>query len=118
MVDGSGLSRRNLLCASEILKVLAHMNRSPYRWEFVNSLAIPGVGTLKDSFRGLPQGITLHAKTGTLTRVKALSGYLGEAGYPRIAFSILCNNYLCSSEEVDLALENLCQILALYLKEG
>ena len=117
MVDGSGLSRRNLACASEMIKVLVHMNRSPHRWEFVNSLATPGVGTLKGRFRGLPQGVTLNAKTGTLARVKALSGYIGLEGYPRIALSIICNNYLCSTEDVDSAFENLCQILALYLKE-
>jgi len=117
MADGSGLSRRNLACASELIKVLVNMNRSPNRWEFINSLATPGMGMLQGRFAGLPQGISLRVKTGSLTRVKALSGYLSLSGQPRIAFSFICNNYLCPAEEIDQTMESLCQILALYLKE-
>ncbi|MFH1862765.1 MAG: D-alanyl-D-alanine carboxypeptidase/D-alanyl-D-alanine-endopeptidase, partial [bacterium] len=117
MVDGSGLSRRNLISASGLIKVLVHMNRSPYATDFINSLATPGVGTLKNRFAGLPKGITMYAKTGSLVRVRSLSGYLCEHDEPRIAFSIICNNFLCSASEVEQTINNLCHMLALYLKE-
>lgn len=117
MVDGSGLSRRNLISASGLVKVLRHMNRSPHRSAFIHSLATPGVGTLENRYLGLPQGIMLHAKTGSMARTRSLSGYLSTADRPRIVFSIMCNNYLCSSEEIDATMENICALLALYLKD-
>jgi D-alanyl-D-alanine carboxypeptidase/D-alanyl-D-alanine-endopeptidase (penicillin-binding protein 4) len=116
LVDGSGLSRRNLISADGLIKVLAHMNRSPQRDEFAQSLASPGIGTLEGRFVGLPEGISLHAKTGSLSRVRSLAGYLGQGDRNKIAFAIICNHYLCAPEEVDQTLENLTQLLALYLK--
>lgn len=117
MADGSGLSRRNLAGASEFVKVLVYMNRSPYRNEFVSSLASPGVGTMQDRPFVMPKGIALYAKTGSLSHVRALSGYLYLDGKPQVAFSFICNNYLCNPQEVERTMDNLCQILALYLKE-
>lgn len=116
LADGSGLSRRNLISADGLIKVLAHMNRSPRQKEFVQSLASPGTGTLEGRLIGLPNGISLHAKTGSLSRVRSLAGYLGQDDRNRIAFAVICNHYLCAPEEVDRTLENLVQLLALYLK--
>ncbi len=116
LADGSGLSRRNLISADGLIKVLAHMNRSPQRDEFIQSLASPGIGTLEGRFTGLPEGISLHAKTGSMSRVRSLAGYLGQGDRNRIAFAFICNHYLCAPEEVDQTLENLTQLLALYLK--
>ncbi|TKJ41766.1 D-alanyl-D-alanine carboxypeptidase/D-alanyl-D-alanine-endopeptidase [candidate division LCP-89 bacterium B3_LCP] len=118
MADGSGLSRRNLTSASGIMKILTQMNRSPYRSEFFRSLANPGNGTLKDRFLGLPQGIYLSAKTGSMARIRSLSGYISTEAGPKVAFSIICNNYLCESAEADATIENIVQLLALYAKEG
>jgi len=118
MVDGCGLSRQNLLSASELIKVLVYMNRSQYRVSFINSLARPGEpGTLQTRFLGLPKGINLHAKTGSLNRVRSLSGYLAKDGQLRIVFAFICNNNLGVAEEADHTVENLVQLLALYLKE-
>jgi D-alanyl-D-alanine carboxypeptidase/D-alanyl-D-alanine-endopeptidase (penicillin-binding protein 4) len=116
IVDGSGLSRRNLISASGLVKVLIHMNRSAHRNTFRYSLATPGVGTLENRFLGLPRGTVLRAKTGSMARVRSLSGYLSTSGEPRIAFSIICNSYLCPSTEIDATIENICQLLALYMK--
>ena len=117
MVDASGLSRRNLISASGLIKVLVHMNRSAQLKPFLQSLATPGVGTLQDRLLGLPTGVTVHAKTGSMGRIRSLSGYVSTIEGPRIAFSIICNNYLCSPGEIESAMENICYLLALYLKD-
>ena len=58
---------------------------------YLESLAQPGgKGTLRRRLTKLPAGVTLHAKTGTLTRVAALSGVL-DAGKRRWLFSIISN---------------------------
>lgn len=118
MADGCGLSRQNLLSASELIKILVYMNRSQYRATFINSLARPGEpGTLQHRFLGLPTGITMHAKTGTLNRVRSLSGYLNKNNQPRVVFSFIFNNNQGPQDEAEQTIDNLVQLLALYLKE-
>jgi serine-type D-Ala-D-Ala carboxypeptidase/endopeptidase (penicillin-binding protein 4) len=114
--DGSGMSRRNLISASGLVRVLSYMHRSPEQATFLGSLAYPGVGTLRGRFSVLPKEIHLLAKTGTMTRVRSVSGYLMLSDSPKIAFSIICNNYLCDTQEVDQTIENLVQLLSLHLR--
>lgn len=90
IADGSGLSRHNLITPMVIVKLLQFMaNNSVFR----DSLAIAGVdGTLANRFQNpLTQG-NLIAKTGTISGVAALSGYVIPANYAQLAFSIMINN--------------------------
>ncbi len=118
MADGSGMSRRNMLSAAGIMKVLVHMNNSQYRGDFIRSLATPGKGTLRNRLYNLPTEISVFAKTGRMSRVRSLSGYIGNENGMRIAFSMICNNYLCESSEVEATMDNICQLLALYEMSG
>jgi D-alanyl-D-alanine carboxypeptidase/D-alanyl-D-alanine-endopeptidase (penicillin-binding protein 4) len=87
--DGSGLSRHTLLTPSTITKLLGHMYGSQHRNRWVDTLPIGGVdGTLAKRFKKDRRGRQIHAKTGSITHVNALSGYAGE----RYAFSIMVNN--------------------------
>jgi D-alanyl-D-alanine carboxypeptidase/D-alanyl-D-alanine-endopeptidase (penicillin-binding protein 4) len=62
--------------------------------DFRNSLAIPGVqGTLAYRLKKLPRNMKVWAKTGSLTRVKSLSGYVETSTGRRLAFSVLVNQY-------------------------
>jgi serine-type D-Ala-D-Ala carboxypeptidase/endopeptidase (penicillin-binding protein 4) len=92
--DGSGLSRDTLVSPAAIIKLLAYMNQSPHRDAWVNLLPIGGEdGTLGSRFAGRPEARAIHAKTGTLDHVKALSGYADTPSYGRVAFSLLVNNF-------------------------
>jgi D-alanyl-D-alanine carboxypeptidase/D-alanyl-D-alanine-endopeptidase (penicillin-binding protein 4) len=96
MVDGSGLSRFNLITPQETVHLLSIMARSPYVEAFYNSLAIPGEeGTLKDRRKGTSATalINIRAKTGTMTHVRNLSGYVTTKNGELLAFSFLCNNH-------------------------
>src|SRR5690606_16003269 len=75
--DGSGLSRYDLVSPELLVGVLSHMRRSP-NWElWYAALPVAGVdGTLADRMREPPLRGNVHAKTGTLSGVRALSGYL------------------------------------------
>jgi len=91
--DGSGLSHNTLVAPLAITKLLVHMDQSPYREQWVNLLPIGGEdGTLQTRFAGHPEARAIHAKTGTLDHVRALSGYADTALYGRVAFSLLVNN--------------------------
>src|SRR5206468_10042212 len=59
---------------------------------FRETLAVPGgVGTLQRRCPDLGPAASLRAKSGTLTNVSALSGYVTTAEGERIVFSILSN---------------------------
>jgi D-alanyl-D-alanine carboxypeptidase/D-alanyl-D-alanine-endopeptidase (penicillin-binding protein 4) len=92
MYDGSGLSVLNRSSAGGIIDVLALMAESPmwdYYWE-----TLPEAGAsdgLRRMYRTAAEG-NLRAKTGTIDRVSALSGYVTAANGERLAFSIISNN--------------------------
>jgi serine-type D-Ala-D-Ala carboxypeptidase/endopeptidase (penicillin-binding protein 4) len=92
--DGSGLSRDTLVSPTAITKLLIQMNQSPHREDWFNLLPIGGQdGTLGSRFAGHPEARAIHAKTGTLDHVKAISGYAETTANGRVAFSLLVNNF-------------------------
>jgi D-alanyl-D-alanine carboxypeptidase/D-alanyl-D-alanine-endopeptidase (penicillin-binding protein 4) len=93
LVDGSGLSPQNLATARALAAWLVAMDRdSVLAAPFREGLAGPGEnGTLKRRFPGLDPAANLRAKTGTLTNVSSLSGYVTAASGERIAFAVITN---------------------------
>jgi serine-type D-Ala-D-Ala carboxypeptidase/endopeptidase (penicillin-binding protein 4) len=92
--DGSGLSRATLVTPQAFTKLLGYMNQSKYREQWLGLLPIGGEdGTLGRRFAEHPEARAIHAKTGTLDHVRALSGYADTAGHGRVAFSFLVNNF-------------------------
>ena len=73
--DGSGLSRSNGICPRTLAEILHYMYHSPNRDDFFNSLPVAGQsGTLKSAFKGSKLENNLCGKTGSMTRVKSLTG--------------------------------------------
>lgn len=90
--DGSGLSRQNVATPRALVNTLTAMSSAKGREVFLASLPIAGVsGTLKNRLRLTPAQGKVHAKTGTLRGVRALSGYLEHPDYGVIVFSIIVN---------------------------
>jgi serine-type D-Ala-D-Ala carboxypeptidase/endopeptidase (penicillin-binding protein 4) len=78
------------------------MDRHPERERFFASLPVMGVdGTLSSRLRGTPVEGRVHAKTGTLTGVRALSGYLTTAAGERLAFAMIVNHHTLSAADAD-----------------
>lgn len=74
IVDGSGLDSGNSVTCTALLQVLDHQ---PLDGPIGKGLAIAGqTGTLTDQFLGTSLVGRLHAKTGTLTNAKALTGFV------------------------------------------
>ena len=98
-VDGSGLSRYNLLNAELLTKLLIYMYHNfELMPEYMASLPIAGVdGTLKNRMQGMSTEKVLRAKTGTLSGVSALSGYTKTADGEVFAFGILISHYVGSA---------------------
>ena len=77
LVDGCGVGRRNVVTARAVGQLLLGMHGRP-DWKFYyDSLPIAGVdGTLRSRLKNTRAAGNVHAKTGTLTGVRALSGYV------------------------------------------
>lgn len=91
--NGSGLYEGNLVSARQFVKLLIAMQDHRYFPEYLASLAISGRdGTLRDRLDGPKMVDRVRAKTGTLDRVSALSGYLRTETGRRLVFSMLFNN--------------------------
>ena len=90
IVDGSGVSKNNLLTADFITNVLSKESKKNDFDVFRKHMATPGEGTLKD--RMLYLSDNLSAKTGTLTNVSAIAGYLKVKSGKTYAFCIIIND--------------------------
>lgn len=92
--DGSGLSRNDMITANATVQLLTFMSKHRYATQFRDALPIAGVdGTLRTRMRGTPAEGNLRAKTGSLSSVASLSGYVTTAAGEHLAFSMMLNNY-------------------------
>ena len=111
--DGSGLSRMNLDSADALVRVLRFMHGDPNFQQFFNALPIAGVdGTLSERMKGTKAENNVHAKTGTMTNISAISGYMKTADGEMLAFSILVNNFIGPKQPVESMQNNALEILA------
>jgi D-alanyl-D-alanine carboxypeptidase/D-alanyl-D-alanine-endopeptidase (penicillin-binding protein 4) len=108
LMDGSGMSRTTLVSPQAITKLLAFMYSSPDREQWMGLLPVGGEdGTLRKRFKGHSEASAIHAKTGSLGSVRALSGYVDSKRYGMLAFSVLLNNYLAKDAEVALFIDTI-----------
>lgn len=111
--DASGLSSADSLTPAHLTALLAYMARHPHAAAFAASLPVAGVdGTLESRWRGTPLQGNLLAKTGTLTHVHTLAGYLTRRDGTRLAFSLLLNQHLGPSAQVREAQDAFVRVLA------
>jgi D-alanyl-D-alanine carboxypeptidase/D-alanyl-D-alanine-endopeptidase (penicillin-binding protein 4) len=92
--DGSGLSRNDMITANATVQLLTYMSKHKYFAQFRDALPIAGVdGTLRTRMKGTPAEGNLRAKTGSLSSVASLSGYVSTAAGEHLVFSMMLNNY-------------------------
>ena len=111
--DGSGLSRHDYVTPRAIVRVLDAMRRSPWFATYREALPIAGVdGTIGNRMKGTPAMGNARAKTGTLDKTRALSGYVTTADGRLIMFSMLSNNFTVPTRDVERVQDLLVTTLA------
>ena len=117
LVDGSGISHYNLVSAQLVLEVLKYMYfQKPNLYNILyESFPAAGIdGTLTYRMKGTSAQNKVHAKTGTLSGVSSLSGYVNSQNGHILAFSIIVQNFTGSSKESRDYEDKICNILAEY----
>jgi len=114
--DGSGLSRANTTSTRLFAEMLQKICHEPYFESFYNSLGIAGdpddIGHMKNMGRGTRVAKNLRAKTGSITRVRAHSGYVSTKSGRFLSFSMIANNYIGTRRQVDKLHEKIMIALA------
>lgn len=90
IVDGSGVSKNNLITADFMTEVLLKTAKNKNGANLQSGLASPGEGTLSD--RMLYFKDNLKAKTGTLSNISTITGYLKTKNGKTYAFCIMIND--------------------------
>jgi D-alanyl-D-alanine carboxypeptidase/D-alanyl-D-alanine-endopeptidase (penicillin-binding protein 4) len=113
LVDGAGLSRRDTISAEAVLAVLERMADPSGLSPFVTGLPIAGVdGSLATRMKGTPAERNLRAKTGTMSNIRTLAGYVTTRDGERLAFVVLINNFEGTGANANNALDEIAVRLA------
>ena len=118
LADGSGLSHQNLVAPAMTASLLRYMWTHPkrdVREAYRTSLPLAGVeGTLRNRLKSGPAHQNLRAKTGSLSNVSSLSGYVESADGRMLAFSMMANHYTTRLIAVRNAQDRIATLLATY----
>lgn len=113
LLDGSGLSREDLVTPRAMMALLRHMDRSEYSSLWTGLLPVAGKdGSLAERLKG--RGITgrIWAKTGSLTGVAALAGYALNQKDEMVAFVLFANHYNPATINGTSVLDRIARLIA------
>jgi len=117
LVDGSGLSRRDAISAEAVMAVLERMADPSGKSPFVSGLPIAGVdGSLSTRMKGTPAENNVRAKTGTMSNIRTLAGYVTTRDGEHLAFVILINNFEGTGANANDALDVIAVRLASFTR--
>ncbi len=103
--DGSGLSRYNAITTSNHLELFEFLYNSVYFDSYLKTLPLGGKeGTVKNMFKS-SDNAKFYVKSGTLSRVKAYTGFIHKSSDEMIAFSFIVNNFNGKSSEMSSEME-------------
>jgi serine-type D-Ala-D-Ala carboxypeptidase/endopeptidase (penicillin-binding protein 4) len=112
LVDGSGLSRHNLVTPATLIDILTVMSNTPERDLYQTSLSLAGVnGTLKNRWQNTEIQNNLWGKTGNLSGVIALSGSVKIRDRESLVLSILVNNFDGKNQIAQQAIDEIVLLL-------
>lgn len=118
MTDGSGLSRENFVSPHNFAALLKTMASHPYGKVWMESLPIAGVdGTLRNRMKGTPAAGNCVAKSGYVSSVSSLSGYVTTKDDERLLFTILMNNHKARNAVATGIQDRIVELLASYARE-
>jgi len=106
--DGSGLSSSNLVTPLAFTQILRYIRRHPRFATFAAGLPqAGGTGSLKNRFAGTPLAGRVRAKTGSISRVNSLSGFIEMDRARFLTFSVQANHHAQPSRPILAAIDSI-----------
>jgi D-alanyl-D-alanine carboxypeptidase/D-alanyl-D-alanine-endopeptidase (penicillin-binding protein 4) len=113
LVDGSGLSRRDAIAPEVLLTVLGRMYDATGASPWMTALPIAGVdGSLENRMKGTPASGNVRAKTGSMSNIRSLAGYVTTRSGEHLAFVVMVNNFEGTGAEALQAIDTIAVRLA------
>jgi serine-type D-Ala-D-Ala carboxypeptidase/endopeptidase (penicillin-binding protein 4) len=105
--DGSGLSRYDYISANALTTLLVHVWKDTrLAGTFQTTLPVAGTsGTLEARMKGTPAADHVWAKTGSMSQVRSISGYLMTTDREPLVFAIIVNGFRTPAREVDATVD-------------
>lgn len=102
LVDGSGMAPPTLLSVEDLSKMLIEMRSHPEYEVYKNSFPTAGIdGSLENRLTNSRLQGKVHGKTGFVSGVRSLSGYMQASSGHVLAFSVVTNNYVTKTSYID-----------------
>ena len=114
MLDGSGLSRYDYVTARLISSILDRLYSDPrHREAFAATLAVAGRdGTIANRLKRTRAEANARVKTGSISNMRALSGYVNTRDGEPLAFSIIANDFTLPAATVNWIMDLAVEIMA------
>ncbi|HUQ50122.1 MAG TPA: D-alanyl-D-alanine carboxypeptidase/D-alanyl-D-alanine-endopeptidase [Terriglobales bacterium] len=110
--DGSGLSRMNLVTPRAVTKLLIFSDSQSWSTDFRDTLPVSGTdGSLSERMKNTVAKGQVQAKTGTLSHVNALSGYITTLKGEKLAFSVFSNHHKLTSRGAVKVIDKIMEAL-------
>ncbi len=118
--NGSGLNDTNRFSAAQIVRLLDYIYRTrEIAYELIPSLGVAGAsGTVRKRMTSDLVHHKVRVKTGTLTGVTALSGYVMSRDREVIAFTVVANGLKVSSRRASAVIDRIAEALSGLPLEG
>jgi len=95
IADGSGLSNYDRITPRALVAILQHDWNGPNRELVLEALPVAGVsGTLRNAYKGTPAEKNVFAKTGSISHVRTVSGFIRTKRHGAVTFSFLVNDWI------------------------
>jgi D-alanyl-D-alanine carboxypeptidase/D-alanyl-D-alanine-endopeptidase (penicillin-binding protein 4) len=117
LVDGSGLSRRNVIAPETLLIVLRRMYDPSLASPWMTAMPIAGVdGSLEMRMKGTAAERNVRAKTGTMSNIRSLAGYVTARNGEHLAFVVMVNNFEGAGADALRAIDTIAVRLASFAR--
>ncbi len=118
VVDGSGLSRRDGIAAELLVAILTRMYDPTFESPWMTGLPIAGRdGSLNNRLRNTIAESNLRAKTGTMSNIRSLAGYVRTRDHEPLAFAIMVNNFEGTGQQARAAIDAIAVALAAFSRQ-
>jgi serine-type D-Ala-D-Ala carboxypeptidase/endopeptidase (penicillin-binding protein 4) len=108
LADPSGLSRNNAVSAEFMTGLLRYIYNSQYKETFISSMPVSGVsGTLKKYFSDDLLKERVIAKTGSMSQVRSLAGYVTASSGRVMVFTIIVNGFTAPDRDITGSIEEI-----------